>query len=77
MSNIGLNLFSIEMIKTKKILIKIKDRLLHLKNKVENTLDHIVYKDKLYYLQILTMRNSVNKDKIMSVIKDNKISRTT
>jgi len=77
MSNIGLNLFSIEMIKTKKILIKIKDRLLHLKNKVENTLDHTVYKDKLYYLQILTMRNSVNKDKIMSVIKDNKISRTT
>ncbi len=77
MSNIELNLFSIEIIKTKKILIKIKDRLLHLKNKVENILDHTVYKDKLYYLQILTMRNSVNKDKIMSVIKDNKISRTT
>ncbi len=50
MSNIKLNLFSIEMIKTKEILIKIKNRLLHLKNKVENTLNYIVHKDKLYYL---------------------------
>jgi len=50
MPNIGLNLFSIEMAKTKEILIKIKDELLHLKNKVESMLDHTVYKDKLYYL---------------------------
>jgi len=50
MSNIRLNLFLIEMIKTKEILIKIKDRLLHLKNKVKSILNYIVYKDKLYYL---------------------------
>jgi len=50
MSNIRLNLFSIEMIKKKEILIKIKNELLHLKNKVESMLNHIVYKDKLYYL---------------------------
>jgi len=45
-----LNLFSIKMIKKKEILIKIKNELLHLKNKVKNMLDHTVYKDKLYYL---------------------------
>ncbi len=50
MSNMRLNLFSIEMIKKKKILIKIKNELLCLKNKVESTLNHIVHKDKLYYL---------------------------
>ncbi len=50
MPNIELNLFSIKMIKKKEILIKIKNKLLHLKNKVESTLNHIVYKDKLYYL---------------------------
>jgi len=50
MSNIRLNLFSIETVKKKEILIKIKNRLLHLKNKVENILNHIVHKDKLYYL---------------------------
>ncbi len=50
MSNIELNLFLIEIIKKKDILIKIKNRLLHLKNKVEDTLDYIVHKDKLYYL---------------------------
>ncbi len=50
MSNMRLNLFSIETVKTKEILIKIKNELLCLKNKVENTLSHIVYKDKLYYL---------------------------
>jgi len=50
MSNIGLNLFSIEIIKKKEILIKIKNELLHLKNKVEDMLNYIVYKDKLYYL---------------------------
>ncbi len=50
MSNIRLNLFSIEMIKTKEILIKIKDELLHLKNKVKSILDYAVHKDKLYYL---------------------------
>jgi len=50
MSNIGLNLFSIEMIKTKEILIKIKNELLCLKNKVESMLNHIIHKDKLYYL---------------------------
>ncbi len=50
MFNMKLNLFSIEMIKKKEILIKIKNRLLHLKNKVESMLNHIVYKDKLYYL---------------------------
>ncbi len=77
MSNMRLNLFSIEMIKTKEISVKIKNRLLCLKNKVENILNHTVYKDKLYYLQTLIIRKSVNKNKIMSVIKDNKISRTT
>jgi len=50
MSNIRLNLFSIEMIKKKEILIKIKNELLYLKNKVESMLNHTVYKDKLYYL---------------------------
>ncbi len=50
MSNIELNLFSIEMIKKKEILIKIKNELLHLKNKVESMLNYAVYKDKLYYL---------------------------
>ena len=50
MPDMRLNLFSIEMIKKKEISIKIKDELLHLKNKVESMLDHIVYKDKLYYL---------------------------
>ncbi len=49
-SNMRLNLFLIEMIKIKKILIKIKNELLCLKNKVKNTFNHIVYKDKLYYL---------------------------
>jgi len=73
----GLNLFSIETAKTKEILVKIKDELLHLKDKVESMLDHTVHKDKLYYLQILMMRNSVNKNKAMPAIKDNKISRTT
>ncbi len=50
MSNMRLNLFLIEMIKTKKISIKIKNKLLCLKNKVEDMLNHIVCKDKLYYL---------------------------
>ncbi len=50
MSNMRLNLFSIETVKTKEILIKIKNELLCLKNKVKNILNYIVYKDKLYYL---------------------------
>ncbi len=50
MSNIELNLFLIKIIKKKEILIKIKNELLHLKNKVENMLNHTVCKDKLYYL---------------------------
>lgn len=50
MFNIRLNLFSIEMIKTKEISVKIKDRILYLKNKVKSTLNYTVYKDKLYYL---------------------------
>jgi len=50
MSNIELNLFLIKIIKKKKILIKIKNRLLCLKNKVKNILNYIVHKDKLYYL---------------------------
>jgi len=49
-SNIGLNLFSIKIIKKKEILVKIKNELLCLKNKVENILNYIVCKDKLYYL---------------------------
>ncbi len=49
-SNIELNLFLIEIIKKKEILIKIKNELLHLKNKVENILNYTVCKDKLYYL---------------------------
>ena len=77
MPNIGLNLFSIKTAKMKEISVKIKDRLLCLKNKVKNMLNHTVHKDKLYYLQILTMRKSVNKNKIMSVIKDYKILRAT
>ena len=48
-SNIKLNLFSIEMIKTKEISVKIKNELLHLKNKVKNILNYTVHKDKLYY----------------------------
>jgi len=50
MSNIKLNLFLIEMIKKKEISVKIKNKLLCLKNKVKNTLNYTVYKDKLYYL---------------------------
>ncbi len=50
MSNMRLNLFSIETVKKKEILIKIKNRLLHLKNKVEDMLNYTVHKDKLYYL---------------------------
>ncbi len=50
MSNMRLNLFSIEMIKKKEILIKIKNELLCLKNKVESMLNYIICKDKLYYL---------------------------
>ena len=50
MSNIELNLFSIEMTEKKEILIKIKNELLYLKNKVESILNYTVYKDKLYYL---------------------------
>ncbi len=46
MSNMRLNLFSIKMIKKKEILIKIKNELLYLKNKVKNILNHIVHKDK-------------------------------
>ncbi len=49
MFNIELNLFLIEMIKKKEILIKIKNELLYLKNKVKNMLDYTVHKDKLYY----------------------------
>jgi len=50
MSDIELNLFSIETAEKKEISVKIKNRLLCLKNKVENMLNYIVYKDKLYYL---------------------------
>jgi len=50
MSNMRLNLFSIETVKKKEISVKIKNELLCLKNKVENMLDHTIYKDKLYYL---------------------------
>jgi len=50
MSDIELNLFLIEIIKKKEISIKIKNELLYLKDKVENTLNYIVHKDKLYYL---------------------------
>jgi len=45
-----LNLFSIETVKKKEILVKIKNELLCLKNKVESMLDYAVHKDKLYYL---------------------------
>jgi len=38
------------MIKTKEILVKIKNELLHLKNKVKNMLNYTVHKNKLYYL---------------------------
>ena len=48
-SNIEFNFFLIEMTEKKEILIKIKNELLHLKNKVKNMLDYIVHKDKLYY----------------------------
>ncbi len=50
MPNIELNLFSIETVKKKEISVKIKNRLLCLKNKVKNILNYTVYKDKLYYL---------------------------
>ncbi len=45
-----LNLFLIKTVKTKEISVKIKNRLLCLNNKVESMLNHIVCKDKLYYL---------------------------
>jgi len=77
MPDMGLNLFSIGTAKTKGISVKIKDGLLCLKDKVGGTLDHTVHKDKLYYLQILTTRKPVNKDKAMPAIKDSKISRAT
>ncbi len=50
MSNMRLNLFLIEMIKKKEISVEIKNKLLCLKNKVEDILNYIVCKDKLYYL---------------------------
>ena len=50
MPNMKLNLFLIETVKKKEISIKIKNRLLYLKNKVKSMLNHTVYKDKLYYL---------------------------
>ncbi len=50
MFNIELNLFLIETVKKKSILIKIKNELLYLKNKVESMLNYTVCKDKLYYL---------------------------
>jgi len=50
MSNIELNFFLIETVKTKEISVKIKNELLHLKNKVESILNYTVHKDKLYYL---------------------------
>ncbi len=50
MPNIELNLFLIETVKKKEISVKIKNRLLCLKNKVKNILDYTVHKDKLYYL---------------------------
>ncbi len=50
MSNMRLNLFLIEMIKKKEISVKIKNKLLCLKNKVKNMLNYTVHKDKLYYL---------------------------
>ncbi len=49
-SDIKLNLFSIETVKIKEILIKIKNKLLCLKNKVKSMLNYTVHKDKLYYL---------------------------
>ncbi len=48
--NIELNFFSIETVKKKEILIKIKNELLCLKNKVKNILNYTIHKDKLYYL---------------------------
>ncbi len=48
--NIKLNLFLIEMIKKKEISVKIKNKLLYLKNKIKNTLNYTIYKNKLYYL---------------------------
>ncbi len=50
MFNIELNLFLIEIIKKKEISVKIKNKLLCLKNKVESTFNYTVCKDKLYYL---------------------------
>ena len=50
MLNMKLNLFLIEMTETKEISVKIKNRLLCLKNKVKNILNYTVHKDKLYYL---------------------------
>ncbi len=50
MPNIELNLFLIETVKKKEISVKIKNRLLCLKNKVKNILNYTVHKDKLYYL---------------------------
>jgi len=50
MPNIELNLFSIKTVKKKEISVKIKNRLLCLKNKVESILNYTVHKDKLYYL---------------------------
>jgi len=49
-SNIELNFFLIETAEKKEILVKIKNELLHLKNKVKSMLNHTVHKDKLYYL---------------------------
>jgi len=77
MPDMGLNLFSIGMAKTKEISVEIKDGLLRLKDKVGGMLGHAVCKGKLYYLQTLTTRKSVDKDKAMPAIKDSKISRAT
>ncbi len=75
MLSIDMNLFSIEMVKVKSVTIKIKERVLHLKNKMRETIDYTSQSDKLYYLQIMTTKYFFTEQQTLSAIHDNKILR--
>jgi len=57
MLSIGMNLFLIETAEIKNIIIKIKERVLHLKNRMRETINYVSQLDKLYYLQTLMTKH--------------------
>ncbi len=50
MLSIDMNLFLIETAEIKNIIIKIKEEVLHLKNRMRETINYVLQSDKLYYL---------------------------